>query len=97
MRIARELSKGGVEASLMIGTPSNKALLKDSGLLTKEGKGARPDDLIIAVRGRKAEEALGLAEKLLLSGVKNNESESANILKIVFMTNFSFWGDIRQE
>jgi hypothetical protein len=31
MRIARELGKDGVEASLMIGTPSNKALLKDSG------------------------------------------------------------------
>jgi len=75
MRIARELQKDGMEASLMIGTPSNKALLKESGLLSKEGAGARPDDLIIAVRGRKSEEALGLAEKLLLSGVKSNESE----------------------
>ena len=75
MRIARELSKGGVEASLMIGTPSNKALLKDSGLLTKEGESARPDDLIIAVKGKKAEDALVLAEQLLLSGVKSNESE----------------------
>ncbi len=75
MRIARELQNVGVEASLMIGTPSNKALLKESGLLSKAGERARPDDLIIAVRGRKSEEALGLAEKLLLSGVKSNESE----------------------
>jgi len=68
MRIARELGKGGVEASLMIGTPSNKALLKESGLLAKEGESARPDDLIIAVRGKKAEAALALAEELLGSG-----------------------------
>jgi FdrA protein len=67
MRIARELGKGGVEASLMIGTPSNKALLKDSGLLTKEGATARPDDLIIAVKGKNAEKALLLAESLLTS------------------------------
>src|SRR6185369_14984319 len=57
MRIARELQRDGMEASLMIGTPSNKALLKESGLLTKDGTSARPDDLIIAVRGRKPEEA----------------------------------------
>ena len=75
MRIARELSKGGVEASLMIGTPSNKALLKDSGLLTREGESARPDDLIIAVKGKQAEDALVLAGQLLLCGVKSNESE----------------------
>ena len=41
MRVARELNKDGVEASLMIGTPSNKALLKESGLLTTEGESAR--------------------------------------------------------
>lgn len=67
MRIARELGRQGVEASLMIGTPSNKALLKESGLLAKEGEGARPDDLIIAVKGKNAEEVLLLAESLLTS------------------------------
>src|SRR5687767_5098140 len=67
MRIARDLQKDGVEASLMIGTPSNKALLKDSGLLTKEGAAARPDDLIIAVKGKYAEKVLLLAESLLTS------------------------------
>jgi FdrA protein len=82
MRIARELEgmPGVARASLMIGTPSNRALLRESGLLTKEGALARPDDLIIAVRGRKSEEALGLAEKLLLSGLKSNESEIPNTL-----------------
>jgi FdrA protein len=75
MRVAREVGRNGIEASLMIGTPSNKALLKDSGLLTREGAAARPEDLIIAVKGSKAEEALVLAERLLLSGVKGSENE----------------------
>jgi FdrA protein len=74
MRIARELQKGGTEASLMIGTPSNKALLTESGLLSKEGAGARPDDLIIAVRGKNAEKALVLAEELLTSGPSSSSS-----------------------
>ena len=77
MRIARQLEgAAGVDrASLMIGTPSNKALLKESGLLSQDGESARPDDLIIAVRGKKSEDALGLAERLLLSGAKSHESE----------------------
>jgi FdrA protein len=75
MRIARELAKDGVEASLMIGTPSNKALLKDSGLLAKEGEAARPEDLIIAVKGKKAAAALARAEQLLVSGIQSTESD----------------------
>jgi FdrA protein len=71
MRIARELQEKGGEGlaavSLMIGTPSNKALLKESGLLAKAGEGARPDDLIIAVKGKNAEKVLLLAESLLTS------------------------------
>jgi len=86
MRIARELSKGGVQASLMIGTPSNKALLKESGLLTKEGEDARPDDLIIAVKGKNAQAALLLAEKLLNSGTHksdlNEDIADANLVLI---------------
>jgi len=79
MRISRELQKDGLEASLMIGTPSNKALLKESGLLAKEGEGARPDDLIIAVKGKNAEAALELAEKLLSSGSARPSSLPAEI------------------
>ena len=77
MRVAREISKDGIEASLMIGTPSNKALLKDSGLLAKEGESARPDDLIIAVKGRDAEAALALAEKLLTSKPASGKSKES--------------------
>lgn len=79
MRIARELQKDGMEASLMIGTPSNKALLKESGLLSKEGAKARPDDLIIAVKGRNAGAALERAEKLLSSGPATPSSLPAEI------------------
>jgi len=90
MRVAREISKDGIEASLMIGTPSNKALLQDSGLLTKEGKSARPDDLIIAVKGKKAGEALALAERLLTSGPRtgsSNESFSSLTAARAFLPN----------
>lgn len=87
MRIARDLAKTGVEASLMIGTPSNKALLKESGLLAKEGESARPDDLIIAVKGKRLEEALVLAERLLNSGTEkkvftNSPMEDPNLALI---------------
>ena len=72
MRVAREVSgsAGVVEASLMIGTPSNKALLADSGLLAAEGKAARPEDLVIAVKAKspaQAQAALDLAGRLLAS------------------------------
>jgi FdrA protein len=79
MRIARELGKSGVEASLMIGTPSNKALLKESGLLAKEGEGARPDDLIIAVKGKNAEKVLLLAESLLTSRPPEEKTTPSSI------------------
>ena len=79
MRIAQALQKDGIVASLMIGTPSNKALLKESGLLTKEGETARPDDLIIAVKGKNAEESLDLAEELLASGPSSSSSLPADL------------------
>ena len=34
----------------MIGTPSNKALLREAELLSADGEGAEPNDLVIAVR-----------------------------------------------
>jgi FdrA protein len=79
MRIAQALQKDGMAASLMIGTPSNKVLLKESGLLSKEGESARPDDLIIAVKGRNAEKALDLAEQLLTSGSSSPASLPADL------------------
>src|SRR5919198_395597 len=51
MRLTRDLeSVSGVRrAAAMMGTPANRALLQDAGLLTLEGEAARPNDLIIAV------------------------------------------------
>ena len=62
MRISASLSASeGVEsASLMIGTPSNLAILDEADLLTGEGRAAGPDDLVIAVRVE-TEEALAAA------------------------------------
>lgn len=72
MRLSRRLSAlpGIEEASLMIGSPSNKALLRDAGLLAAEGEEAGANDLVIALRasderlGREAlRSALTLEEK----------------------------------
>ena len=52
MRLSRRLSAlpGVEEASLMIGSPSNKALLREAGLLAAEGEQADANDLVIALR-----------------------------------------------
>jgi FdrA protein len=62
MRVSRRLAAlPGVEnAALMIGTPANKALLRDAGLLAADGDAAGPNDLIIAVRA--ADPAVALAQ-----------------------------------
>ena len=62
MRISASLSGSeGVETmSLMIGTPSNVAILDEAGLLTEAGRAAGPDDLVLAVRAEN-EEALAAA------------------------------------
>ena len=67
MRIARRLTElSGVEAAaLMIGTPSNKALLAEARLLSPEGEAAEPNDLLVAVRAADPSAALALAERLL--------------------------------
>jgi FdrA protein len=67
MRISRRVAAlGGVEAAaLMIGTPSNKALLREAGLLAADGERAEPNDLIIAVRGPDAAGALRAALAML--------------------------------
>lgn len=57
MRFSREIEAAAsvITASMMIGTPSNKALLEDAGLLADEAVGAGPNDLIIVIRGETAE------------------------------------------
>ena len=52
MRISRAVQDiaGVSAASLMMGSPSNKELLRDAGLLDADAEAAGPNDLVIAVR-----------------------------------------------
>jgi FdrA protein len=61
MRVSRRVSGlAGVEAAaLMIGTPSNRVLMREAGLLSPEGEQATPNDLVIAIRA--ADERAGAA------------------------------------
>src|SRR5687768_18453064 len=67
MRVSRRLEAlQGVEAAaLMIGSPSNKALLRNADLLAPEGEQATPNDLVIAVRGAGAKAAMAQVDALL--------------------------------
>jgi FdrA protein len=67
MRVARRIGAlpGVEDAALMIGTPANKALLAQAGLLSAEGERAEPNDLVIAVRAAEPKAALELALRLL--------------------------------
>ena len=67
MRVSRRVGAlPGVEAAaLMIGTPSNKALLREAGLLSADGEGAEPNDLIVAVRASNAAAAIDAAVAML--------------------------------
>ena len=72
MRVSRRLeAQAGVEAAaLMIGSPSNKALLREAGLLAPEGEAATANDLVIAVRGPQARQASETALALLSDKVE---------------------------
>ncbi len=70
MRIARQTAalSGVEEAGLMIGTPANKDILREAGILAPEGESAAPGDLILALRASDAgaaEAALGQAKRWL--------------------------------
>ena len=78
MRVSRSLETlSGVEsAALMIGSPSNKALLRGAGLLAREGEAATPNDLITAVRARDERSAAAAIEHAaqLLSEVNSGST-----------------------
>jgi FdrA protein len=69
MLVARELTKfpGVIDVGVIMATEANKALLKDSGLLTSEAQAATPNDLVIVVSAKDdaADAALLEAERLL--------------------------------
>ncbi len=81
MRIARALAdaEGVLDASLMIGSVSNKALLKGAGLLAAAARDAEANDLVIAVRARNAAQANAALDEAarLLAGGGDGASEAA--------------------
>src|SRR5438477_9121590 len=82
MRVSRALSAlAGVEAAaLMIGTPSNKALMREAGLLAAEGEDAGANDLVIAVRAREAAAAAAALDNAArLLSAKPAEGEGASL------------------
>jgi FdrA protein len=79
MRLARRLGAlpGVEEASLMIGSPSNKALLREAGLLAPEGEQAGVNDLVIAVRASNEKAGRAALESVFdLSETKQSEGLS---------------------
>jgi FdrA protein len=82
MRLSRTVAglPGVLEAALMIGTPSNKKIMQDAGILTAEGNGAQGNDLVIAIKakdGAAAREALEQA-KIQLDAPKAVSQETAD-------------------
>jgi FdrA protein len=70
MRAARSIAEfpGIEDAGMMIGTPANKEILREAGLLDEAGAQAGPGDLIIALRARNsaaAVAAMAQARRLL--------------------------------
>jgi FdrA protein len=70
MRISRRIAAmpGIEEAGLIIGTPANKRILQDAGILGPQGDSAEPGDLILALRAtddRTGQTALAEARRLL--------------------------------
>ncbi|NKB21446.1 MAG: acyl-CoA synthetase FdrA [Alphaproteobacteria bacterium] len=66
MRLSRDLAEmaGVNEAALMMGSPSNKQILKDAGLLADDGAAAEGGDLILAVRAIDASAAQNAANAI---------------------------------
>ena len=70
MRLSRSIAEMSevVEAAVMMGTPSNKQIMDDAGLLASDGRDAGAADLILGVRAATqdaAEAALVEAKRLL--------------------------------
>ncbi|MCC6610372.1 MAG: acyl-CoA synthetase FdrA [Burkholderiales bacterium] len=73
MRVAQSIAgrRGIARATLVMGTPANKAVLEQAGLLEENLVAAQPGDLLIVVEGAtqaEIDEALQDAERLLVTG-----------------------------
>jgi hypothetical protein len=83
MRLTRDLeSLPGVErASAMMGTPHNRELLREAGLLTAEGERAAATDLILAVIAGKREDAERAQAALAAAGFRTETPPEPWLLK----------------
>jgi FdrA protein len=82
MRYSRTLAdiEGVLEAAMMMGTPANKQIMADAGLLDAAGSAADGGDLVIGLRAssaQAAEEALAHARSLLDSPAASRGSALA--------------------
>jgi len=69
MRLSRSIAsmEGIKEAALMVGTPANRRIMADAGLLADAGEAAGGGDLIIAIRAGSPEDAgAALTEAVIL-------------------------------
>jgi FdrA protein len=66
------------DAAVVMGTPANKDILRDAGLLTPEAEAASADDLVIAVQAASAESATAALEQAnaLLKASRTPKAES---------------------
>ena len=85
MRVAHEVAArpGITRATLVMGTPANKAVLAQTGLADERLAAARPGDLLIAVEGNAQpaiDDALREAERLLVASDPVASAESAERL-----------------
>jgi FdrA protein len=81
MRISRNVAElpGVEEAALMMGTPANKAIMSDAGLMAAEGETATGGDLILGIRATDASaaaDALTAAADLLTAPKGSGDSAS---------------------
>lgn len=82
MRVAQQIAarQGVSRATLVMGTPANKAILDAAGMLDERLRGATPADLLIAVEARserEAQEAIQEAERVLASDAAVDPAQSA--------------------
>jgi succinyl-CoA synthetase alpha subunit len=82
MLIARELTalSGVADVSVVMGTPANKAVLAQAGLLNDAANAATPNDLLIAVKAKDdaaARAALDKAQQLLAQKAASSTASGA--------------------
>jgi FdrA protein len=88
MRISRQVTQltGVEEAGLMLGTPANKDILRDAGILGPDGETAEPGDLILALRAGDAaagDAAIAEARRLLDAPRESAASSAVNVFRTI--------------